>query len=150
LGLVFFISNLAAGLSLILAAPLARRIGLLNTMVFSHVPSNILLVLVVFAPSFAAASVLWVARATLSQMDVPTRQSYTQAVVPAEDRTAAAAYTTAARSCQALGAPVTGAFVAAGGPWIAAPFALAGAVKLCYDVAIYSRFRRLRPPEEGG
>ncbi|MCI4373319.1 MAG: MFS transporter [Thermoplasmata archaeon] len=148
LGLVFFLSNLAAGLSLVLAAPLARRFGLVNTMVFSHIPSNVFLILVVFAPSFSIASVLWVARATLSQMDVPTRQSYTQAVVPAEDRAAAAGYTTAARSCQAFGAPVTGAFLAAGGPWIAAPFALAGCVKIGYDVAVYSRFRALRPPEE--
>lgn len=148
LGLVFFLSNLAAGLSLILAAPLARRFGLVNTMVFSHIPSNVFLILVVFAPTFLIASVLWIARATLSQMDVPTRQSYTQAVVPVEDRSAAAGYTTAARSCQAFGAPVTGSFIAAGGPWIAAPFALAGCVKIGYDVAVYSRFRKLPPPEE--
>lgn len=148
LGLVFFLSNLAAGLSLILAAPLARRFGLVNTMVFTHIPSNVLLILVVVAPSFALASILWIARATLSQMDVPTRQSYTQAVVPAEDRAAAAGYTTAARSCQAFGAPVTGSLLSAGGPWIAAPFAIAGCVKIGYDVAVYSRFRKLRPPEE--
>ena len=149
LGLVFFLSNLAAGLSLVLAAPLARRFGLVNTMVFSHIPSNVFLILVVFAPMFLIASILWIARATLSQMDVPTRQSYTQAIVPPEDRAAAAGYTTAARSCQAFGAPVTGSFLAAGGPWIAAPFALAGSVKIAYDVAVYSRFRKLRPPEEG-
>jgi hypothetical protein len=148
LGFVFFLSNLAAGLSLVLAAPLARRFGLVNTMVFSHIPSNVFLILVVFAPSFLIASALWVARATLSQMDVPTRQSYMQAIVPAEDRAAAAGYTTAARSFQAFGAPVTGSFLAAGGPWVAAPFALAGSVKIGYDVAVYSRFRRLRPPEE--
>jgi hypothetical protein len=148
LGFVFFLSNLAAGLSLVLAAPLARRFGLVNTMVFSHIPSNVLLILVVFAPSFWVASVLWVARATLSQMDVPTRQSYMQAVVPAEDRAAAAGYTTAARSVQALGAPVTGSFLAAGGPWISAPFALAGCIKIGYDLAVYVRFRTLRPPEE--
>jgi len=148
LGVVFFLSNLAAGLSLILAAPLARRFGLVRTMVFSHIPSNVFLVLVVFAPTFLLASVLWIARATLSQMDVPTRQSYTQAVVPAEDRAAAAGYTTAARSVQAFGAPVTGTFLAAGGPWAAAPFALAGCVKIAYDFAVYARFRSLRPPEE--
>jgi MFS family permease len=148
LGVVFFASNLAAGLSLILAAPLARRFGLVNTMVFSHIPSNVFLILVVVAPSFLIASILWIARATLSQMDVPTRQSYTQAVVPPEDRAAAAGYTTAARSVQAFGAPVTGAFLAAGGPWLAAPFALAGSVKIGYDAAVYYRFRRLPPPEE--
>ncbi len=148
LGFVFFLSNMAAGLFLILAAPLARRFGLVNTMVFTHIPSNVFLILVVVAPSFLVASVLWVARATLSQMDVPTRQSYTQAVVPAEDRAAAAGYTTAARSCQAFGAPVTGAFLSAGGPWVAAPFALAGCVKIGYDAAVYTRFRKRRPPEE--
>lgn len=148
LGLVFFLSNLAAGLSLVLAAPLSRRFGLVNTMVFTHIPSNVFLILVVFAPTFATASALWVARASLSQMDVPTRQSYTQAVVPAEDRAAAAGYTTAARSAQALGAPLTGSLLAAGGPWIGAPFALAGSVKIGYDLAVYARFRRVRPPEE--
>jgi sugar phosphate permease len=117
-------------------------------MVFSHIPSNLFLILVVFALSFSIAAALWIMRATLSQMDVPTRQSYMQGVVPAEDRAAAAGYTTAARSCQAFGAPVTGSFLAAGGPWLAAPFALAGSVKIVYDVAVYSRFRRLRPPEE--
>jgi MFS family permease len=148
LGLVFFLSNLAAGLSLVLAAPLARRFGLVNTMVFSHIPSNVFLILVVFAPSLLVASILWVARATLSQMDVPTRQSYMQAVVPKEDRAAAAGYTTAARSVQALGAPVTGAFLAAGGFWISAPFALAGCIKIGYDLAVYGRFRKLPSPEE--
>jgi hypothetical protein len=148
LGFVFFLSNLAAGFSLILAAPLARRFGLVNTMVFSHIPSNVFLILVVFAPSFLIASVLWIARATLSQMDVPTRQSYMQAVVPAEDRAAASGYTTAARSVQALGAPVTGSFLAVGGPWVSAPFALAGCIKIGYDLAVFGRFRKLRPPEE--
>jgi MFS family permease len=148
LGLVFFASNLAAGLSLLLAAPLARRFGLVNTMVFSHIPSNVFLILVAVAPSFLVASLLWIGRATLSQMDVPTRQSYTQSVVPPEDRSAAAGYTTAARSVQAFGAPATGACLAAGGPWIAAPFVLAGCVKIAYDAGIYARFRRLPPPEE--
>lgn len=148
LSVVFFASNLAAGLSLVLAAPLARRFGLVNTMVFTHIPSNVFLLLVVVAPSLLVAALLWVARASLSQMDVPTRQSYTQAVVPARDRAAAAGYTTAARSLQAAGAPVTGSFLAAGGPWVAAPFALAGVVKIVYDLAVYQRFRRLPPPEE--
>ena len=75
LGVVFFVSNLAAGVSLVLAAPLARRFGLVNTMVFSHIPSNVFLILVAVAPSFLVAALLWVARGTLWQMDVPTRQS---------------------------------------------------------------------------
>jgi MFS family permease len=150
LGVVFFLSNLAAGVSLLAAAPLARRFGLVNTMVFTHIPSNVFLLLIVVAPSFVAASALWVARASLSQMDVPTRQSYTQAVVPARDRGAAAGYTTAARSTQAFGAPVAGSFLAVGGPWVAAPFAIAGGLKIAYDLAVFARFRKIRPPEEAG
>ncbi len=150
LGAVFFVANLAAGLSFLLAVPLARRIGLLRTMVFSHIPSNVLLILVAFGPTFAFAAGLWIARSCLSQMDVPTRQSYTQAIVPRDARPAAAGYTTAARSAQALGGPVTGAFLAAGGPWLVAPFVVAGSVKIAYDLAVYRRFRAIRPPEEEG
>ena len=117
-------------------------------MVFTHLPSNVLLLLVVVAPTFVVGSAVWVVRATLSQMDVPTRQSYTQAIVPPEDRAAAAGYTTAARSVQALGAPVTGSLLAAGGPFVGAPFVVAGCVKTGYDLALYARFRRLRTPEE--
>lgn len=148
IGLVFFGANLAAAGSLLAAVPLARRFGLVNTMVFSHIPSNLLLVAFAFSPTVLVAGGLWVARATLSQMDVPTRQSYTQAVVPIDARAAAAGYTTAARSAQMFGAPVTGAFLGAGGPWLAGPFVLAGSVKVAYDLLLYRRFRRLPPPEE--
>jgi MFS family permease len=150
LGTIFFLSNLAAGGSLLFAAPLARRIGLLRTMVFTHLPSNLVLVLLAFAPTFSWAGGLWVGRTLLSQMDVPTRQSYTQALVSPPDRVAAAGYTTAARSSQALGGPITGALLGLGGAFLAAPLMLAGAVKSAYDLAVYARFRRLRPPEEGG
>lgn len=150
IGVVFFAGNLAAAVSLVAAVPLARRFGLVNTMVFSHLPSNVLLIAFAFSPTVLVAGVLWVTRATLSQMDVPTRQSYTQAVVPPTDRAAAAGYTTAARSAQMFGAPVTGAFLGAGGPWLAGPFVLAGSVKIAYDLALYRRFRRIPPPEEEG
>jgi MFS family permease len=148
LGVVFFVGNLAAAFSLVAAVPLARRFGLINTMVFSHLPSSVLLIVFAFAPTFLLSAVVWVARSSLSQMDVPTRQSYTQAVIPAEDRATAAGYTTAARSGQMFGGPVTGAFLEAGGPWLAGPFVLAGSVKIVYDLAVYQRFRRLKPPEE--
>jgi hypothetical protein len=147
-GIVLGAANVAAGLSLLLAVPLARRFGLVNTMVFTHIPSNVLVIGFAFAPTLPIATALWVVRSTLSQMDVPTRQSYTQALVPPEEGAAAAGYTTAARSAQALGAPVTGLFLAAGGPWLAGPFALAGSVKIAYDLALYGAFRRVRPPEE--
>ncbi len=150
IGVIFFAANLAAAGSLLAAAPLARRFGLVNTMVFSHIPSNLLLIAFAFSPTVVLAGVLWTARATLSQMDVPTRQSYTQAVVPPSDRAAAAGYTTGARSTQMFGAPVTGAFLAIGGPWLAGPFVLAGSVKVAYDLALYRRFRKVPPPEEAG
>ena len=148
LGILFFAASLAAAASFLLAVPIARRFGLIPTMVFTHLPSSVLLVAFAFAPTFPIASALWIARATLSQMDVPTRQAYTQAIVAPEDRTAAAGITTAARSTQAFGAPITGAFLAAGGPWIAGPFVLAGSVKIAYDLALFRRFRRVVPPRD--
>jgi hypothetical protein len=147
-GTILALASGAAGVSLLLAVPLARRFGLINTMVFTHIPSSLLLLVFAFAPTVTIAGSVWVARATLSQMDVPTRQSYTQAIVPREEGAAAAGYTTAARSAQAFGSPVSGALFAAGGPWLAGPFAVAGVLKIAYDLALYGSFRGLRPPEE--
>ncbi|MHB1931487.1 MAG: MFS transporter [Thermoplasmata archaeon] len=149
LSILLAVSSLGAGLSLLLAVPLARRFGLVRTMVFSHLPSNLILIAIAFVPTFFGAAALWVGRSLLSQMDVPTRQSYTQSVVAPTDRAAAAGYTTAARSSQALGSPVTGGLIAAGGPWIAAPFVVAGAIKSAYDLALYAQCRR-RPALEVG
>jgi MFS family permease len=148
IGYVLSLANIAAGASLLAALPLARRYGLINTMVFTHIPSSALLILFAFTPTVLLAAVVWVARATLSQMDVPTRQSYTQAIVPKEEGAAAAGYTTAARSAQAFGGPISGALFSAGGPWLSSPFALAGSIKIAYDLALYRGFRHLRPPEE--
>jgi len=148
IGYVLSLANVAAGASLLMALPLARRFGLINTMVFTHIPSSVLLIAFAFAPTVLLAAVVWVARATLSQMDVPTRQSYTQAIVPKDEGASAAGITTAARSAQALGGPASGALLAAGGPWLSSPFAVAGSVKIAYDLAIYRGFRHLRPPEE--
>jgi MFS family permease len=149
ISLVLFGGNIAAAVSLLLAVPLARRFGLVRTMVFSHIPSNLLLIAVAFGPTVWLAGALWVARSTLSQMDVPTRQAFVQTLVRPEERTAAAGYTTAGRSGQALGAPVTGALLGFGGPWIAAPFVLAGSVKVAYDLVLYSRFRQAEAPDPG-
>ncbi len=148
IGIILALALVGAAASLVLAAPLARRIGLVNTMVFTHLPSSVLLVLFAFAPTFSLAGALWVARSLLSQMDVPTRQSLVQGIVAPEERTAAAGYTTAARSTSALGGPVTGAFLEFGGPWLAAPFALAGATKILYDLTLFAKFRKLRTREE--
>ncbi len=148
IGWILALASVAAAVSLLLAVPLARRIGLIRTMVFTHIPSSVLLILFPFSPTLALAGVLWVGRATLSQMDVPTRQSYTQSIVPREEGEAAAGYTTAARSAQAFGGPVSGGLLGLGNVWLAGPFALAGSVKIAYDLALYQRFRHRPAPEE--
>jgi predicted MFS family arabinose efflux permease len=125
-----------------LAAPLiARRWGLLNTMVFTHLPSNLLLAAVAFAPSFAVAAGLLLARSALSQMDVPTRQAYVMTLVDPEERTAAIAYTNTARYIvRPIGPLVAGAAltIAAG-----APFIIAGALKSLYDLTLWRWFRTI-------
>ncbi|WP_415910474.1 hypothetical protein [Oleiharenicola sp. Vm1] len=128
--------------------PLARRIGLVNTMVFTHLPSNFLLMLVPLMPTFGgAAAVLWL-RHLISQMDVPTRQSYVNAVVSAAERSAANGVTGTARQLGTALAPtlaglMTPALLLAGGP-----FLVAGGLKALYDLALWRSFRRVRPPEE--
>jgi MFS family permease len=145
LGVVFFAIGLLQAGSFQLAARLAGRIGLLNTMVFTHLPSNLLLTLIPFAPSQRTAIALVFGRFALSQMDVPTRQAYVVAVVDPEERTAAAAYTNTARY---VGRPI-GPLVA--GPLIAvsltAPFVIAGVLKSAYDVGLYALFRRVPLPD---
>jgi MFS family permease len=136
-----------SGLSLLAAGWLAARYGLLNTMVFSHLPSNVLLMLVPLMPTAPLAVVLFLMRMSISQMDVPTRQSYTMAVVDPDERTATAGLTNVARTASSAFSPlVTGVAFAAGS--LALPFLLAGALKIAYDGLIYVTFRGVRPPEE--
>jgi MFS family permease len=149
LGAIFFGANLLTALSFLAAAPLARRIGLLNTMVFTHLPSNVLLLLVPLMPGLEWAVGVLLARHLLSQLDVPTRQSYTMAVVEADERSAAAGLTSVARNAAAAVAP------AFAGPTLAPPvlalglpFLVAGGLKIVYDLAILAVFRNVRPPEE--
>src|SRR3989449_2586569 len=144
---IFFWVGVLSGLSLLAAGWLAGRIGLLNTMVFTHLPSRVLLVLVPLAPVAWLAVALFLARMSLSQMDIPTRQSYTMAVVDPEERTATAGITNVARtSATAISPTFPGmAFSAAA---LGLPFFIAGALKIGYDVAIYFAFRNVRPPEE--
>ena len=106
LSVLFFAANLLSALSFLAAVPLARRFGLLNTMVFTHLPSNVLLILVAFAPTFPVAVVLLLLRQALSQMDVPTRQAYTMALVAPDERTAAASVTSLSRSVGSATSPV--------------------------------------------
>jgi MFS family permease len=147
LGVLFFGVNVLSGLSLLAAGWLAGRIGLINTMVFTHLPSNVLLVLVPLMPTAGLAAALYLMRMSISQMDVPTRQSYTMAVVDPDERTAAAGLTNVARSAaSALSPTVTGwAFSVAA---LGLPFFVAGAVKIVYDLLLFASFRNLRPPEE--
>jgi MFS family permease len=147
LAALFFAVNLLSGLSLLAAGWLAARFGLLNTMVFSHLPSNVLLMLVPIMPTAAWAVAIFLARMSISQMDVPTRQSYTMAIVDPDERTATAGLTNVARTAaSALSPLVTGVAFAAGS--FALPFVLAGALKIAYDGLVYVTFRTVRPPEE--
>ncbi|MEA2662413.1 MAG: hypothetical protein QOH08_1985 [Chloroflexota bacterium] len=147
LAVLFFAVNVLSGCSLLAAGWLAARFGLLNTMVFTHLPSNVLLVLVPFMPTAGLAVALFLLRMSISQMDVPTRQSYTMAVVDPDERTATAGLTNVARTAASAFSPlVTGVAFAAGS--FALPFVLAGALKVAYDGLMYVTFRRVRPPEE--
>jgi MFS family permease len=147
LAILFFAVNVLSGLSLLAAGWLAARFGLLNTMVFTHLPSNVLLMLVPVMPTAALAVLVFLCRMSISQMDVPTRQSYTMAVVDPDERTATAGLTNVARTtASALSPLVTGVAFAAGS--FALPFFLAGALKIAYDGLVYVTFRGVRPPEE--
>jgi MFS family permease len=148
LGAIFFGANVLAGISALLAARVAARIGLINTMVFSHVPSNILLMLVPFMPILPMAIILLLLRFSISQMDVPTRQSYTMAVVSPDERSAAAGVTGIARTTGAALSPVIAGPLLANAAFLGLPFVLAGGLKLIYDLLLYRSFRSVKPPEE--
>jgi MFS family permease len=147
LGSIFFGANIFAGISALLAARVAGRIGLINTMVVTHIPSNILLMLVPLMPNLPLAIAMLLARFSISQMDVPTRQSYTMAVVDPDERSAASGVTTIARSIGAALSPsIAGALLSAS--LISVPFFLSGGIKIVYDLTLYFSFRAMRPPEE--
>jgi MFS family permease len=149
IGSIYLGANLFAGLSALAAARVAARFGLINTMVFTHVPSNVLLILVPLMPTLPLAILVLLARFSISQMDVPTRQSYTVAVVDPEERSAANGMTNIARTTAAALSPgLTGALFHVGGFWLGMPFVLAGVLKLVYDLLLYGSFRAIRPPEE--
>jgi len=148
LGSLFFGANVLAGISALLAVPLAKRFGLINTMVFTHVPSNLLLILVPLMPTLPLAIGLLLARFSISQMDVPTRQSYTMAVVSADERSAAAGVTGIARSVGASLAPVLTGIFLANPAFFSLPFFLCGGLKLVYDLALYRSFNAVKPPED--
>jgi len=149
LGAVFFGANTLAGLSGLVAARLAARFGLIATMVGTHIPSNVLLILVPFMPTVELAVAVLLIRFSISQMDVPTRQSYTISVVQPDERSAAAGITGVARSAGAavspiLATPLVASSILSGG----LPFVISGGLKIVYDLLLWREFRSVRPPEE--
>jgi MFS family permease len=148
IGSIFFGANLLAGVSALLAVRLANRFGLINTMVFTHIPSNILLIVVPLMPSLPLAIAVLLLRFSISQMDVPTRQSYTMGVVAPDERAAAAGVTTIARSVGAAISPTLTGFFLSSPALLSLPFFLSGTIKILYDLLLYRSFVEHRPPEE--
>src|SRR5581483_4265407 len=149
LGMIFFWANVFAGLSALVAARLASRIGLLRTMVVTHLPSNVLLILVPLMPTLRLAVLVLLVRFSISQMDVPTRQSYLMAVVTPQERSAAAGVTGVARTLGAAISPAIVGVLFAHPAWVDVPFFAAGAIKIVYDLAIYRRMASVPLPEHG-
>jgi MFS family permease len=146
-GTFFFASGLLAALSYPAAAWLAGRIGLLNTMVYTHIPSSICLIGAALVPDLGSAIALLLARSALSQMDVPTRTSYVMAVVTPAERAAAASVTSVPRGLASAASPaLAGALLAAG--YLAWPLVICGLLKIAYDLLLLITFRGLKPPEE--
>ncbi len=148
LGGIFFGANILAGISALSAAAVARRIGLINTMVFTHIPSNILLILVPLMPNLPLAILVLLLRFSISQMDVPTRQSYTMAVVAPDERSAASGITGVARTTGAALAPLISTPMLGIPALLSAPFFISGGLKIIYDLLIYRSFSAVKPPEE--
>jgi len=148
LSYIFSIAGVLTAFSYLAAAKMADRIGLINTMVFTHIPSNILLILVAFAPTFPLAVVLYLARTALSQMDVPTRQSYLVAVVREDERTAAAGITNVSRNITQAISPSLAGYILQSLSLLSAPFVMGGILKIVYDVASYFNFKSIKPSDE--
>lgn len=148
LGSIFFGANILAGFSALLAAKIADRFGLINTMVFTHIPSNVLLMLVPLMPGLLSAVIVLLLRFSISQMDVPTRQSYTVAVVSPDERSAAAGFTNISRSLGAALAPSLSGFLIAIPALMGSIFFLSGGLKIIYDLLLYRTFKKVKPPEE--
>ena len=147
LALLFVVARLVTVVSHFVAAWLARRIGLVNTMVFTHIPSSLLLLTLPIAPTFGVAAGLFILREGLSEMDVPTRQSYLMAIVPPHERAWAAGISQLARAAGRMVSPaLAGAAMQAGALWL--PLAAGAAIKIVYDLLLWRAFRQIKPPEE--
>jgi MFS family permease len=148
LGGIFFAANILAAMSALSAARLAARFGLINTMVFTHLPSNVLLILVPLMPNLGLAVIVLLARFSISQMDVPTRQSYTISVVDPDERSAAAGVTGIARTTGSAVSPLLAAPLVGMASLASVPFFIAGGLKIAYDLILYRLFRSAPTPEE--
>jgi MFS family permease len=148
LGTIFFAANILAGLSALLAARIASRFGLIRTMVVTHLPSNILLILVPLMPTLSLATLVLLVRFSISQMDVPTRQSYIMAVVRPEERSAAAGITGVARTTGAAISPLFVGFLFSRPGLVNLPFFIAGTLKIAYDLLLYRAFITVQPREQ--
>jgi len=146
-GVIFFWSGILSAFSYLVAVRIAKRVGLINTMVFSHLPSSVFLVLIPFMPNLGWVIALLMARSALSQMDVPTRSSYVMAVVPKDERAAAASFTLVPRSLAAAASPALAGYLLTVSTF-AWPLVLAGGLKIIYDLLLLGMFRSVRPPEE--
>jgi MFS family permease len=146
-GTIFFWTGILSSASFLVAVRIADRIGLVNTMVFTHIPANACLILVPFVNDLPTVIALLFVRSALSQMDVPTRSSYVMAIVRPEERPAAAGITTVPRSLAAAASPFLAGWLLGVSPfgW---PLALAGGIKIAYDLMLLAMFRKVRPPEE--
>ena len=148
LGSIFFGANILAGVSSLSASWMASKIGLVKTMVYTHIPSNILLMLVPLMPTLPLAITVLLLRFSISQMDVPTRQSYVMAVVEPDERSAAAGITGVARTVGASLSPVLAGPLLASAALASIPFFISGSLKIMYDLLLYRSFRAVRAPEE--
>ena len=148
LSYIFSIAGVLTAFSFLASAKIADRIGLINTMVFTHIPSNILLILVAFSPTLPIAVAIYLARMALSQMDVPTRQSYIVAVVKEDERTAAAGITNISRNITQAISPSIAGSISQSLSLLSAPFLLGGLIKIIYDIALYFNFKNTRPSDE--
>jgi MFS family permease len=148
LGSIFFAANVLAGISALSAVKIAEKIGLIRTMVFTHIPSNILLILVPLMPNFPLAITLLLLRFSISQMDVPTRQSYTMSVVDPDERSAAAGITGIARTTGASISPAIAGPLLSNAGLISVPFYIAGGLKIVYDLLLYRAFQKSNPGKE--
>ena len=147
LGLLFAGTQIITAISFLVAERIARQIGLIKTMVYTHIPSNLLLAMIPFVSSVPIAVGLLLSRQSLSQMDVPTRQSYVMSVVPEADRTPAAGFTNVSRSIAQTPSPSLAGYAIAA-LWLGSPFVIAGGLKVAYDLSLYKIFHRLKPPQE--